>query len=551
MRKGILAAVCLVVLVLGCGTATAAEPPANDDFAAAQMVSGSLPLDLTGTTVGATREVGEPIPPQATPSGHSVWFRWEAPTTGYVSIGACGSEQRENLGVYTGSAVSALAEVASTRFSTAPDCDSNNRSVNFTAHAGTVYSIAVEGDAAFNEYLPWQSGEGPIELHLSRPAPPANDDLTDAEPIEERELSYRFDNFGATREPGEPDHRGEAGGASVWFKWTATHTGGVAIQACPGEIGKEAVLAVYTGSTLATLTPAASLQPFGKCGFTFFAFTGVSYSIAVDGVPDPKSGTAAMFEAALSVHRIPQNDDFEDARSLAQPPFGGAYTSALLVGSSNVGATKQAGEPNHAGNAGGASIWFTWTAPEDGSVQMSACEGTFPTLLAVYTGSSLGALTPVTSGTSASTESCPINAQDRDFGEVGFNTVAGTVYAIAVDGVDGALGHFNLDLWASEEPQKPRPAPAAAPAPAQKPRVTIVARHIDQRHRRAVFNLRSTLSGTRFRCKLDYRAFVRCGAKVTYRHLAPGHHVFRALAVGQSATRGAPAKAGFVIRRSR
>ena len=49
------------------------------------------------------------------------------------------------------------------------------------------------------------------------------------------------------------------------------------------------------------------------------------------------------------------NDAFSDAQ--------------ILIGSSgttngdNIGATKQSGEPDHAGNSGGSSVWFRWTAP--------------------------------------------------------------------------------------------------------------------------------------------------------------------------------------------
>jgi hypothetical protein len=551
MRRGLVAFVCLigaVWLIGAAGKAAAAAPPANDDLAGAQVLSGPLPIDVTGTTVGATREIGEPIAAEATPSGHSIWFRWEPTSTGYVSIGACGSGERENLGVYTGTALGALSEVASSRFTTAPDCESNDRTVTFTAHAGTAYSIAVEGDGLTNQYLPPQSGESSIELHLSRPTAPANDDFANAATVETREISYPFANFGATSEPGEPDHGGEAGGASVWFRWTAPFTGGAFVQACPFQVGKESVAAAYTGSTLATLVPAPRIGSLSKCSTFFFATAGVTYSIAVDGVLDPKSGTAEMFESALSVHRVPPNDDFEDAAAL-ESPLGGAFTQVVAAGYLNLGATKQPGEPDHAGNAGGHSVWFTWTAPFSGSVQISACQGDFPTALAVYTGSSLDALTSVTAGSSSSTEGCPMGG--TGWGEVGFNTVAGTTYRLAVDGIDGAWGHFDLALWTSHEPEKPRPDLVTAEAPqAAKPKAQIAARHIDQRRHSAVFDLRSAQSGVRFRCKLDRRRFARCGAKVTYRHLAAGWHVFRALAVDPAGATGAPVKAAFPIRRS-
>ncbi|MET0827547.1 MAG: hypothetical protein ABWZ89_13615, partial [Acidimicrobiales bacterium] len=60
------------------------------------------------------------------------------------------------------------------------------------------------------------------------------------------------------------------------------------------------------------------------------------------------------------------------------PRGEGRYTG------NNLTATKQAGEPNHAGNAGGASLWFKWTSPVSGEVSVDTCGSGFDTLLAVY-----------------------------------------------------------------------------------------------------------------------------------------------------------------------
>ena len=59
------------------------------------------------------------------------------------------------------------------------------------------------------------------------------------------------------------------------------------------------------------------------------------------------------------VPAAPANDNFGAAQAL-----GG---SAGSVSSSNVAATKEPGEPAHAGKPGGRSIWFTWTSPGTGT----------------------------------------------------------------------------------------------------------------------------------------------------------------------------------------
>ena len=97
----------------------------------------------------------------------------------------------------------------------------------------------------------------------------------------------------------------------------------------------------------------------------------------------------------------------------------------------NTEATKEPGEPNHVGNVGGKSVWWSWTAPANGSVALDTVGSSFDTLLAVYTGSSVSNLTSV--------------AADNDSGTNGaslltFSAVAGTEYNIAVDGFAGASG---------------------------------------------------------------------------------------------------------------
>src|SRR5439155_10714369 len=54
------------------------------------------------------------------------------------------------------------------------------------------------------------------------------------------------------------------------------------------------------------------------------------------------------------------NDLFANRTTITGP--------SITLTASNVGATKEAGEPNHGGNAGGKSVWWTWTAATSGTV---------------------------------------------------------------------------------------------------------------------------------------------------------------------------------------
>src|SRR5439155_11070591 len=113
--------------------------------------------------------------------------------------------------------------------------------------------------------------------------------------------------------------------------------------------------------------------------------------------------------------------------------------SSGSVSGSNANATKESGEPNHAGNAGGSSIWYRWTAPTADPVTIDTVGSAFNTLLAVYTGGSVSGLTTIASNNDIDTS----NLRSR----VSFTPAAGTTYQIAVDGSGGQTGNVALN-WA-------------------------------------------------------------------------------------------------------
>jgi subtilisin family serine protease len=147
-----------------------------------------------------------------------------------------------------------------------------------------------------------------------------------------------------------------------------------------------------------------------------------------------QTGGRLNLNAALNtVFWQPRNDNFANALSIAKPS---SATSITFV-ANNVDATKQTGEPNHAGNAGGKSVWWNWTAPNNNSVTFTTKGSGFDTLLAVYTGSSVSSLALVASDN---------NSGQCGTSQVTFTPVSGTTYRIAVDGFNGSQGIIKLNL---------------------------------------------------------------------------------------------------------
>ena len=164
---------------------------------------------------------------------------------------------------------------------------------------------------------------------------------------------------------------------------------------------------------------------------TFTAAAGTTYYIDVDGYA-PRNGPAASGNIVLNVTLVqaPANDNFANATALT-----GATVQWI---GSNAGATLQTGEPAIAHEPGGASVWFQWVAPSSGTVAVNTEGSKFDTLLGVYTGTAVNALTTV--------------AQNDDVSRydltsaVTFTAVAGTTYYIDVDGYRGATGTVVLNL---------------------------------------------------------------------------------------------------------
>jgi Divergent InlB B-repeat domain len=400
----------------------------NDSFATPEVL-GPTPTTTGGSTVFATKEVGEPNH-AGDPGGRSLWFSWTPSGSGPVDITACGHNRSIDplLAVYTGSSVDSLAPVASNDDAAGeiPNvlCGSTSGSseIELAAIAGTTYRIAVDAKAG---------AEGRFGLAFEWP--PANDDFAEAEALGAFLPAYSTEitKF-ATKEAGEPNHAGDPGGRSLWYSWTPSSSGPVAISTCSyfGEI--DTLLAVYTGIELDGLAEVGSNDDTAAgCRASdsevqLTATAGTTYRIAVDGKGGGSGGVQLRLEGPAT------NDQ------LGKPGALGGGLPAWTLGSNRF-ATKQVGEPDHAGSSGGASVWFKWTAPRSGPVSVSTCGSSFDTLLAVYTGASFGSFTQVQSNDDGSGKCGPQS-------KLSFDAVANVVYKIAVDGKAGAQGTIDLKV---------------------------------------------------------------------------------------------------------
>jgi outer membrane protein assembly factor BamB/subtilisin family serine protease len=230
----------------------------------------------------------------------------------------------------------------------------------------------------------------------------------------------------ATNETGEPVHLPSTPvSGSIWWSWTPKNALRVTLDTASST--GDTVLAVYTGSSVSTLTRVIANDDAAAGTLTssvdFNAAAGTTYYFAV-ATKTPVTGAFV----ALHLSAIPAHDNFANAKLLEG------------VGFQEIGdprrATAEPGENLFAGKARGRSLWYRWVAPATRNYQVSATSFGDP-IIGIYTGSSITSLTEI--------------ATDDDSGYltdpyVQFNATAGVTYYIAVDSISATAYPFRLAL---------------------------------------------------------------------------------------------------------
>jgi len=464
----------------------------GDAFEAPQVLTGSSGT-APGDTVLATKQASEPAH-AGNAGGHSIWFSWTAPATGRVFVDTAGSTFDTLLGVYTGSAVAGLSEVAAN-----DNASAGGRSgVAFDAVSGTTYRFAVDGVSG---------ARGGVELAWGPVA--ANDDLDTATPIVTTNGSAQSHTAGTGKELGEPDHAGNAGGHSVWYSLTASAEGLYAFDTEGSTF--DTLLGAYTGSEVDALTPVTSnddavgLAPGSSKVFVRLD-QGETVLLAVDG----KAGVTGRAELTWVFTPAPANDDFANAAPLELSYFGEYGT--------NVGASLEPGEPST--EPGGASVWYHHTPALDGTLRLEVYG--YRDLIAVYTGSALSALTLVGGNYAGSPLSLPVTA--------------GTTYYVSVDSDLAADPGLTTSF-----------SYTASFLDTQAPTTTINTHPPAIGKQTAVTFTFSADEPSTFVCKLDTAAEAPCTSPKSYSGLSNGSHTFTVRATDPSDNVGAHQQFDFTV----
>ena len=176
-------------------------------------------------------------------------------------------------------------------------------------------------------------------------APPENDHFAAAAMLDGATGSVEADLLAATFEAGEPaaEGTGQSPAASMWYQWTAPAQGAVNFGTSGARVD------VFVGERIAALTRLVAAE----WNASFFAEEGQTYRVRISC--GTRSYCATGQTLRWSQGPRPANDDFADAVELLD--------AEGEIAGDNGGATLEPGE--WFGDLA-ATVWYRWTAPEDG-----------------------------------------------------------------------------------------------------------------------------------------------------------------------------------------
>jgi sugar lactone lactonase YvrE len=345
----------------------------------------SIPANFTWlySTAGATRQTDEPAH-GGVATGASVWETFVFPTLGSVQFnvqivsdhrGLVDSSAPRRVNIYQGPAGTSDPSTLTTIPGTAQP------SPNVTAvvvQPCQTYYVAIDTDApgvpVSLESIFTSYGDPVIDCHAND-----NDNPSGAFPFT---VGSRGPNptvgtqINGTVENATPDP-GIAGlvGSAVWFKWTVPATGIYEFELPKPFIDSGGGFKVFGSdgptanvASFAERVPRQPLNPLnvgGKSIFGYPAYAGETLYLAVART----SAFQSVMQFTLEGFKAFFNDDVGNATLRTTAP-GGANAIDLLE--STVGARRQAGEPDHNGNADGASTWEAFRFQQAGSLQLSS-----------------------------------------------------------------------------------------------------------------------------------------------------------------------------------
>lgn len=409
----------VVLFMLGLGATPhldAKDPQLTDTFEDRELLPGASGK-LDSSNVGASLQVKEPVH-SGRIGGSSVWVSWVAPEDGVMTLSTAGSGFDTVLAVYRFQNVAdtTLDKLAEVGWNDDGIGQSPTSLLQFGALAGVRYEISIDGfkGASGSIHFSWdflpESTPPPVILSL-------------------------------------PNDRAARQGDPVTLTVDMVVTPGLSFQ---WRLNGDDVVGAASDPTLVI----PSLSPADVGLYTLriridrvrFETSPVEVQINSDGQTNALARDK-LFDALGSALDTTTDDHGGGAvppaprLALADvtPGVARGYNGSQIF--NTVYATVDPAEPQHCGVSGGASYWFLYQAPTNGTVVLDTIGSAIDTVVAAYSFTP-----PLTSYA----ELIPVVCDNDSVGVAGaarieFATIQGRQYAIVVDGVNGARGLVKLN----------------------------------------------------------------------------------------------------------
>jgi Concanavalin A-like lectin/glucanases superfamily/Chitobiase/beta-hexosaminidase C-terminal domain/Immunoglobulin domain len=429
------------------------------------VTTTTLTANVASHNWNATKEAGEITIDSRTGQGicnHSVWWKFVAPTNGYVYMEATNST------FITQIAIKPDSSGVAGNWGTATYA--LNGAVNsFYCTAGTTYRICVDGTSL-------DAGMGGINLNVTFIPVPPNDNWAAATqvPLVASLISSNLpngtasytnylaavasQNIAATYEASEYTLNNNSSlgipGRSVWFSINPGLSGYLRLDTTksliPMQNGIKLASTGITGGWAAGAWSAGVIP-------AYFVTAGTPYMICVDGTGVAPGGQG-LINLDLSLVASPQNDSWSNATTIAFTtnyatyalPNGVASNTiyrAGVVGCNMAGTYENGAGENAIGVTSsqgipGRSIWWKFVAPASGYINITATNSSIRTQVGIK---------PASAGLAGGWN----GSAAWGIGSItNIGITAGTTYYICIDGTssDAGQGFINLDVELDQNP---------------------------------------------------------------------------------------------------
>lgn len=441
--------------------------PANDSICNAIFIALSDTCvnmgPPNGDNTGATQEMGEPIASCFSGGTNSVWFKFVAPSSGFVSLSTDYIVTGAGPNTDTEIALYSLAGGDCTDFSDLQEIAcSQDVAGNLQYNSVIPFAPVPAGDTMYVSVSGWNGTQGTFCLDVSAFNPPpaaSNDTLCNAVMLTVGDTctGSNGDNTNALFEIGESASWCVGSLNSVWYQFVAPPSGYVNISTDIPFSGTN----TSTDITLYAATDGncSDLSDLFALGCAANGATGVGFGSTLDSIPVTPgdtfyvsvvdgSGTFCIEVHEVTPSFIPSNDSLCNAIMLT------VGDTCLSPNGDNSNSGIQVGEPNGScffGNTG--SVWFSFIAPISGLISIAsdidvAGVSNTDTEIALY---------ELPGGDCTDLSDLVELDCDQDGGQgIGFNAVLqtvpvvpGDVYYIQVSGSVYEQGAFCLELSAA------------------------------------------------------------------------------------------------------